>query len=190
MLIESAEAKVLGRDSVDNSAFWEDAEGTGFDVNGFAVTDEEEVENGFEGATVPVENGFEDEGPVKGFAPNKDSPIWVIGFAGWVIALRLASLGFFSFGAISVTRNPRNTRTLPCFRLQVLRLHDKIYNQRSWPGNSGTSPFSWRRRTIMSLHILHLARAADGGDIESIHVSGSVSMLSREMVFARFNSMY
>ena len=86
------------------------------------------------------------------------------------MSLGLAALDFFSLGAISVARSPRNTRTLPSFRLQVLRLHDKMYSQRSWPGNSGTSPFSWRRRTSMSLHTLHFASVADGGDIESIHV--------------------
>ena len=142
MLIESAEAKVLGSDEVGDSGFGEGSEGTGFDAKGFAGAGDEEVENGFEG-DAPVEKGFMDEGPARGFVPKSDSPIWVIaGFAGWVLALEWLSFDFFSLAATSVTRRLRNTRRLPCFRLQVLRLHDKIYNHRSWPGNSGTSPFS------------------------------------------------
>ena len=42
----------------------------------------------------------------------------------------------------------------------------------------------------MSLHTLHLARAADGGDTESIHVYNSVSMLFKRAEFTRLDSLH
>ena len=142
MLSESAEAKVLGRDEVGGSTFGGGSEGAGFAANGFAGVGAEEDENGFEGAA-PVENGLIDEVLARGFVPKSDSPMWATtGFVCWLFSFDLVSLGFFSLATTSVTRRPRNTRRLPCFRLQVLRLHEKIYSHRSWPGNSGTSPFS------------------------------------------------
>lgn len=136
---ESAEAKVLGREEV-GSSLGAGSEAGGFGAKGFEGVDEAD-ENGFEGADVPVENGFVDEGPANGFVPNKDSPIWVTGFAD-CNSLRFASLVFLSLATTSDTLSPRNMRMLPCFRLQVLRLHVKMYSQRSWPGKLGTSPFS------------------------------------------------
>lgn len=142
-----------------------------FAANGFGGVDvEEDVENGFELAPPPIENGFAFVLEL-GLAPNNASPILTAGFeaatSGFAVLFSL-----FSFGvATSVILVPRNTLTLPSLRLHVLRRHVNTYNLLSCPGKcSGRSPLSWRRRTMRSLQTLHFARAADGGVVGLSHV--------------------
>ena len=134
---------------------------------------EEEVEKGFDAIELDllVENGFPEEDLVEGLVPKRLSPILRGGFAGCNSVVAFVSVFLpLSFGATVGTLTPRNTRTLPSFRLQVFRRHVRIYSRRSWPSNSGSSPFNCSSRTIRSLHTLHLARAAEGGENGSSHV--------------------
>ena len=174
----SAEAKLFGRSVVGDWGVWDGSVassevGSPAAAKGFLCVVEEDVEKGFEVIEPDplVENGFAEETFDEGFAPNNVSPILTGGVAGLESAFGSALVFsfFFSF-ATSEILIPRNARTLPSFRLHVFRRHDNKYSRLSWLGkNSGRSPFSWRRRTMRSLHTLHFARVADGGAKGSSH---------------------
>lgn len=141
-------------------------------AKGLLGVEDEDVEKGFEDAEFDalVEKGFAEEVVEDGLAPNKVSPILTAGFAGCFSAL--GSVFVFSFLSLKTSeiRTPRNALTLPSLRLHVFRRHDNTYKRLSCPGKySGRSPFSWRSRTMRSLHTLHLASAADGGVDGSSH---------------------
>ena len=140
-------------------------------AKGLLGVEEADEENGFEDPELEelVENGLAEEEADDDFAPNRVSPKLVVGFAACFSALSsVFEVSFLSFATVILT--PRKALTLPSFRLHVFRRHDSTYNRLSCPGkNSGRSPFSWRRRTMRSLHTLHFARVADGGVDGSSH---------------------
>jgi hypothetical protein len=142
------------------------------------LEDVEEVLKGLVDAVidVEVENGFEEDEVPVGLTPNKPSPIFVE-----VMEFTCdREAGFDSPSSLRFRRSlteaseiltPLKARTLPSLRLHVFRRQVNTYSRLSCPGKtSGKSPFSWRSKTIRSLHTLHLTRAADGGRAGSSQV--------------------
>lgn len=179
ILRDRAEANVLGR-SVISVGCWggfaaSSDSGRPAAAKGLFTADEEDAENGFNASVVfeGVEKGLSEVELEDGAVPNKVSPKFVAGldFADSLLDPNVASSFRLSFAATSVVLMPRSARTLPSFRLQVLRRHARTYKRLSCPGkNSGRSPFNCRSRTVRSLHTLHLAKAADGGQVDSSQV--------------------
>jgi len=191
LLKARAAAKVLGRFAAsegDVEGFWGilatrfEGAGSPNATNGFGGFLEEEVEKGF--TEELVENGFAEAGFDEGLAPNNCSPMLITGF-GTAASSFLMSVVFPSLlfgGAISEIRTPRNTFTLPSFRLQVFRRQVKTYNLLSCPGKTaGRSPFNCKSRTMRSLHTLHFARVAEGGAKGSSQVFGSTRFQNKNL---------
>lgn len=173
------EANVLGR-SVISAGRWGDFDassetGRPAAAKGLFTADEEEVENGFNGAVVfeVVEKGLSEVDLEDGAVQNRASPRFVAGLdiEDSPLDPNLACSFRLSFAAISVILTPRSAFTLPSLRLHVLRRHARTYKRLSCPGkNSGRSPFNCRSKTVISLHTLHLAKAAEGGQVGSSQV--------------------
>ena len=68
------------------------------------------------------------------------------------------------------TLMPLMALIVPSFLRHAFLLQLKMYNFRSCPGNlSGRSPFNCNSSAIILVHILHLARSAEGALFPSSH---------------------
>jgi len=179
-LRDRADAKVLGRSEVSNGVrdgfAAVSATGNFPAVRRLSNADEEEAENGFEGAVlVFVENGFVEVELGNDFVPNKLSPKSIpdFGLATSPLEILVTSSCGLSLAVTSVILMPRSAFTLPSLRLQVFRRHVITYKRLSCPGKcSGRSPFNCRSRIMRSLQTLHFANAAEGGIAGSSQVWG------------------
>ena len=124
-----------------------------------------------------LENGFVEDVPGIDVAPKRISPIspGASGFVcNWNGICFDSTSPFFpplSLAEVSNTVTALSARTLPSFRLHVFRRHINTYSRLPCLGKiSGRLPFNCKSSTMMSLHTLQRASAADGGMDESNHV--------------------